>query len=234
VQDRYKVGQFVRLHEDGSIDSTYNFDPSTGYGNAGPNGYVYGATQLDDGRIIVVGSFSKFNTQSAGRIAMLSEDGLMDPAFNAGGVGANGQINSIHYNKNTQKIMITGAFTSYNGKPASGVAMLNRDGSLDDSFKFREVAGGNANFAAQLSNGLVLVSGYFDHYDGVFHQGLVFLNQDGTLAAGYNNMGSFSGGSISTIYEAPTDLGTFGVILVGSFNQVDNKQINGIVKLELL
>lgn len=234
VQDRYRVGQFVRMHSDGSIDSTYNFDMSTGYGNAGTNGYIYGATQLEDKRIIIAGSFNKFGGQPAGRIAMLADDGTMDPSFNAGGSGANGEIGSIYYNKNTGKILITGSFTSYNGQPANGVAMLNRDGTLDNVFAFGKISGGAPSFAAQLSNGLVLVSGYFDHYNGVFRQGLLFLNPDGTLAAGYNNMGSFSGGQINKIYEAPTDLGTFGVILVGSFNQVDNKQIAGIVKLELL
>lgn len=233
LQDRYKIGQFLRMHEDGSLDSTYNFDPNTGYGNSGTNGFIYGATQLQNNRIIIVGSFNKFNGAAVGRIAMLSEDGLMDPTFNAGGTGANGEINSINYNKNTHKIMITGAFTSYNGKSAKGVAMLNEDGTLDDSFTFGETGGGAPNYAAQLSNGLVLVSGYFDHYNGTFRQGLIFLNQDGTLAQGYNNMGSFGGGPIYKIYEAPTDLGTFGVILIGSFNQVDNQPRNGIVKLEI-
>jgi len=233
VQDRYRIGQFVRMHEDGSIDSSYNFNPSTGYGYAGTNGYIYGATQLENQRIIIVGSFSKFNGASSGRIAMLTENGTMDPNFNSAGTGADGDISSINYNKNTHKIMITGAFTHYNGKSVNGVAMLNEDGSLDDSFVFGQTGGGSPSFAAQLSNGLVLVSGFFDHYNGIFRQGIIFLNQDGSLARGYNNMGSFGGGSISKIYETPTDLGTYGVILVGNFNQVDNQQRNGIVKLEL-
>ena len=233
VLDRYKVGQFVRMHDDGSIDSTYNFDPSTGYGRAGTNGFIYNACQLEDARIIVVGSFNKFNGKSAGRIAMLTDDGDLDPAFNAGGTGANDEISTIQYNKTTQKFMITGAFTSYNGQPANGVAMLNRDGSLDTGFNFGKISGGVSSFAAQLSNGLVLITGYFDHYNDVFHQGMLFLNADGSLAQGYNNIGSFSGGSVAKIYEAPTELGTFGVILVGSFSLVDNKAYNGIVKIEI-
>lgn len=234
VIDRYNIGQFVRLSQDGSIDSSYNYNPATGYGNPGTNGFISGAVQLESGGIVVCGNFNRFNNEPAGRIAMLSAGGTLDPSFNASGSGANGEITSMNYNKNTHKILIAGNFTTYNNQPAAGIAMLNEDGSMDPDFKFGEVSGGAVDFAAQLSNGLVLVCGYFDHYNGIFRQGMLFLNSDGTLAAGYNNMGSFSGGTVTKIYEAPTDLGTFGVILIGGFNQVDNQQINGIVKLELL
>ncbi|MGF7232968.1 DUF5008 domain-containing protein [Arachidicoccus sp.] len=232
VQDRYNVTQFVRMTTDGTLDSSYNINPATGLGYSATNGYINSSIQLSNGKIIIAGSFTSFNGAHAGHIAMLDDDGQMDATFNAGQAGADDMVSKVTYNPNTHKIMLIGSFKNYNGVPAAGVVMLNEDGSIDNTFHIGSFVGGSAGFAIELSNGKVLVTGNFIGYNGVYRQGMLFLNPDGSMAEGYNNMGSFVG-QVEKAYESPTAFGTFGVILVGSFSLVDNQSVNGIVKLEV-
>jgi len=48
--------------------------------------------------------------------------------------------------------MLVGMFTEFNGVPCSGVVMLNRDGTVDPTFKLRKMEGGTANFATILND----------------------------------------------------------------------------------
>lgn len=225
--DRTRMENFVRFDSDGKLDSSFNFDPITGMSKKNLNGFISDGIQLPNGQIIFVGSFTSFNGSSAPKIAALTEDGGQDPVF-AGvvGSGADGDITRITYNETTGKIMITGAFTHYNGHVAKGVAMLNQDGSFDESFSLKAFEGGAANYAGQLNNGKVIISGDFNKYAGVVRQGFMILNADGTLAAGYNNTGAFSGG-ISGIIEPNNN----SVVLYGLISLFDNVKVGNIVKI---
>ncbi|RYF47368.1 MAG: hypothetical protein EOO39_48410, partial [Cytophagaceae bacterium] len=71
--------------------------------------------------------------------------------------------------------------------------MINSNGQVDPVFNFRSIEGGIPNFAGQLNNGKLLVTGSFTMYDGIVRPGMLILNSDGSLAAGYNNLGLFRG-----------------------------------------
>src|SRR5690606_12991215 len=49
-----KVNHIVRLKANGAVDSTF------GYNNTGANGYINGAIETNDGKIVIVGSFTSF------------------------------------------------------------------------------------------------------------------------------------------------------------------------------
>ncbi|MBB2150033.1 DUF5008 domain-containing protein [Pedobacter gandavensis] len=231
VTDVTKMAQVLRMNDDGSLDLSYNYNPGTKQSNAGGNGNINGAFMQADGKIILVGEFSTFNGETVNRIARINTDGTLDKSFNSG-LGADNAILSMSYNSVTQKIMIAGRFSSYNGNPRSGVAMLNADGSLNDVFKFGVLAGGFANFATQLSTGKIIVSGGFNNYNGILRQGFMFLNPDGSLAAGYNNTGAFQG-QINKVTETTTVAGTPALILVGSISKFDNKKVGNIVRISV-
>lgn len=233
VQSNVFVNQFVRLYEDGSLDSTYNIDPVTHKANTATNGFINNAIQLSNKQIIIAGSFTSFANVNVGRIARLTNSGQMDNSFNSEGTGADGDINTITYNATTNRIMITGNFQHYNGVDAPGVAMLNTDGTLDATFQFGKVTNGSVNYAGQLANGKIIVSGSFSTYNGLYRKGFLILNADGSLASGYNNLGAFLG-QITNIYETTSSLGNPAVLILGYFSLFDNVTHNGIVKIEML
>ena len=53
----------------------------------------------------------------------------------------------VRYNKALDKMMVVGGFEHVNGQPRQQMAMLNPDGTLDETFVPREIGGGTVNFA---------------------------------------------------------------------------------------
>jgi hypothetical protein len=232
--DRVKATQLIRMNSDGSFDSSFNYNMAEESSYAGGNGFIYDGIVLSNGNLVLVGNFTTFSGATTGYITGINaEDGLPDASFNAGGSGADGPISKITYNKNTQKILLTGSFKNYNGQPVNGVVMINEDGSIDTSFEFKVVEGGIPNFAGQLNDGKIIVSGSFTKYDNVIRPGLVILNADGTLASGYNNMGLFRGQINAFIETPPDNAGVPTVILVGAFDRFDSKVVDNIVKIRI-
>lgn len=232
--DRIAISQVARLKEAGSLDSSFNLNtalrPPVGYTSA--NGNIYDAVQTANGKILVVGNFTNFEGSAAGRIARIDPvTGRRDGSFSA---TANGSINRITYNANTGKILLTGNFDNYNGQAVNGVVMINQDGAIDNSFVFSPVDGGVPNYAAQLNDGRIIVSGSFNKYAGVVRPGFMMLNANGTLAAGYNNVG-YCNGKINGYaeYASDTDPTVRFLMLVGSFTRFDGKTVGNIVKLRI-
>ena len=232
--DLAKMRQLVRMNGDGSLDSTFNYNAATQSGYDVGNGFILDAMQLPDGRIIVVGNFTTFDGKSVNYITRINTaDGLVDPTFNMGGSGADKSISHITYNATTGKILLTGNFKNYNGQPANGVVMINQDGAIDPSFTFRKVDAGIPNFAGQLNNGMVIVSGSFNKYDNIVRPGFLILNPDGSLASGYNNTGLFRGAINGFTELTSSTTGEHQVILVGNFDRFDGNQVGNIVKFTL-
>lgn len=231
--DRVQANQLIRMNADGSFDSTFNFDKSSNKSYAGGNGFIYDATQLANGQVIIVGNFTSFSGKTVNYITGIDmSTGLPDDNFNLGGDGADGAIQRITYNENTGKILLTGSFKHYNGQEVNGVVMINEDGSIDPGFKFKNIEGGFPNYAGQLNSGKIIVSGSFTKYDGIVRPGMLILNPDGSLAAGYNNIGLFRG-QIGGMIETPASAGLPTVILVGKFDRFDNQQVGNIVKFRI-
>ena len=231
--DLVKARQLIRMNENGAYDSSFNFDRTQNTSFAGANGNVYDAIQQADGKILIVGNFTTFNGKPAKYIARINPtDGTLDETFNQGNAGADGVINRITWNAATGKTLLSGTFKNYNGVPAGGVVMIGNNGAADASFNFKSLEGGIVNYAGQLNNGKILVSGSFNKYNGVVRPGLLVLNADGSLAAGYNNIGLFRGG-ISSFVELTSSNGVPAVIIVGSFDRFDGKEVGNIVKFRI-
>ncbi|AYD48513.1 DUF5008 domain-containing protein [Arachidicoccus soli] len=231
VQDLTTMVNVAKIDTAGSLDLTYNFNTSTHTSGVGANGYILSAIKLDNDHIVMVGDFSSYNGQSVGRIVAVDQNGQPDYSFNTG-TGANDAIKNITFCSATQKILITGLFTSYNGVACNGVVMLNTDGTVDNSFSQKIITGGIVNYAGQLNNGKIIISGNFKTYDNVVRQGFVIANPDGSLASGYNNIGAF-GGQIYAIDDLGTNFGVNAVMLFGSISVFDSQQVGGIVKILL-
>jgi uncharacterized delta-60 repeat protein len=231
--DLVDARQMIRMKQDGGFDSSFNYNAALKKSYEGGNGFIYDVIQLPDGKLIVAGNFTNFNGEKVNYITRLNAtDGLVDPAFNAGKSGADGYISRITYNSTTGKILLTGNFKNYNGQPANGVVMINANGDRDAAFNFGTVENGVPNYAGQLKNGKIMVSGSFSKYNGVVRPGFLILNADGSLASGYNNTGLFRG-TIYDFVELTSSGGVPAVTIVGSFDRFDNKEVGNIVKFRI-
>src|SRR5690606_10149398 len=232
ILDSVEARQIIRLNADGSLDKSFRFsgDKTFQGGNGGIGTYMHQQGTLA-GKILVRGEFTTFDGQPAGYITRLNRDGTIDPDFKSGS-GANYYIRSATYNEQMEKYVIAGPFKSYDGTPAVGIAVLNKDGTIDPSFKARTLEGGHAYYAEMLNDGLIVVSGLFTKYDGVTRNGFMVLNPDGSLAPGYNATGAF-GGFMSDIVETKTEDNKRALLLMGDFYRFDNEEVNNFIRVVL-
>jgi uncharacterized delta-60 repeat protein len=147
----------ARLNPDGSVDPT--FDPG-----AGPDSTVFGVGVLSDGRIVVGGTFRQFSGLNRNRVAMLSSTGAVDTTF----APTNG-FNSDVYDVSVQsgdRVLLSGAFTTYENQPAPHLARIGTNAVLDATFN-PGGTGPNANVqrTAPLRDGRLVSVGQFDHYN---------------------------------------------------------------------
>lgn len=228
VYDVTKMRQIVRVNGDGSLDQTFHYNSSTRQSEPGANGFITDAMMQADGKLILVGNFSTFNRTTVNHIVRLNLDGSVDGTFNAG-TGADGDIYSIRYNATTNKIVISGLFTTFNGKTVGGVNLLNADGSNVNTFSSLGYSGGVATFAGQLSNGKIIVAGSFNKYGTYLRQGFSILEANGSLAVGYNNTGGFQG-RIYDLMESQVAKGT-RVTLVGNIVRFNSMFPHNVLRL---
>ena len=114
-----------RLHADGSLDPTYNPNPS-----AAVNVVMLQA----DGRALIGGNFANVNGVVRSRVARIGSDGSLDTTFVDPVVsGTNGWVYALA-ETGDGRILVGGAFTSVGGVPRNRLARLNADGTLDPSF----------------------------------------------------------------------------------------------------
>ena len=104
------------------------------------------------------------------------------------------------------KILIGGSFSSVHGVSISGIARLNLDGSLDNSFT-PPSSNGTVHDIIRLPDGKLLLGGY--SFDSGNHKGVIRLNVDGSIDA------SFDAGTNITDDIYTIELQSNGKILAG-------------------
>ncbi|TDQ06359.1 DUF5008 domain-containing protein [Pedobacter metabolipauper] len=232
ILDSTEVRQVIRFNGDGSLDKSYRFNIAANKSLSAGNGNVTSYMHTDGsnaGKLLLFGSFTTFDDAPANYITRLNPDGTKDPGFNPGS-GTNVEIGKVTYSAVTKKYMVTGRFKTYNGTVSESMAMVNLDGTIDNSFVPKAVTGGFVRGASQLSDGLIVVYGDFKKYGEYTRNGFMILKANGELAPGYNATGIFNG-NISHVIETKSADGKRALLLIGSFNRFDNLQVSNIIRL---
>lgn len=113
-----------------------------------------------------------------------SQSGSLDPTFNPG-TGANGTVGAIVVQPDG-KIVLGGAFTSFNGTPVGHIVRLLPDGAVDTTFHAGSGFNGTLLDLEVQTDGKLLACGTFTQFDGTTLTGrLVRLNADGTRDTGF-------------------------------------------------
>ncbi|MBP9913209.1 MAG: immunoglobulin domain-containing protein [Opitutaceae bacterium] len=126
------------------------------------------------------------------------------------------------------RIVIVGRFSTVNGVPAKGIAILNPDGSLDTSVNFANAFTGFVN-GVRYVNGRLQVWGAFTAFGGTAITGITRLNLDGTLDPTFKiGTGVNSGGAVNTVLNLPD-----GRIFVGgNFSTIRGTNRSRVALLE--
>lgn len=235
ILDSTEIRQLARLNLDGSIDRSYRFNAEGTQGLTGANGNIrtYLHTEGDlAGKLVVFGSFTRFDDQPANYIIRLNADGTIDPTFNPGGAGADYNVDAVSYNQTTGKYTLLGPFRQYNGQTAQYLVQLNADGTFFTGFVPQAFVGGLPKFAKQLDDGLVVVSGDFRTYGGVARNGFMILDDTGKLAPGYNATGLFRG-SLNDVVETRSADNRRALLLIGGFDRFNGEQVSNLARITL-
>jgi uncharacterized delta-60 repeat protein len=221
----------ARLNTDGSLDTTFN--PGTGANNE-----VHTTFIQSDGKIIIAGSFTSFNSISRNKITRLNADGTLDTSFSSGtGTNNNGVIYSTSI-QSDGKIIIGGSFFSYNGTNRFRVARLNANGSLDGTFNpptypQSSIETSN-NFVQRVSiqnDGKIIIVGRFyatfATLNNISRNGIARLNTDGTLDTTFDP-GTGTGNTTALVHPFTSSIQSDGKIIIGgsftSFNGIATNQ----------
>ena len=209
--------RIARLNTDGSLDMTFFY-------GTGTNGWIYSIILQSDGKIIIGGDFTTYNGTTRNLIARLNTDGSLDVTFNPGS-GANYVIYTTAI-QSDGKIIIGGAFTSYNGSARACIARLNTDGSLDATFNPGIGANNVIYTIAIQSDGKIIIGGDFTTYNGASRNRIARLNTDGTLDTTFN-----SGTGASTLISTATIQSDGKIIVGGNFTTYNGTAKNRIARL---
>ncbi|WP_299518331.1 MopE-related protein, partial [uncultured Flavobacterium sp.] len=207
----------TRLNSDGSQDMAFN--PSSGTNNR-----VETTAIQQDGKIIIGGYFTSFNSTSSSRIARLNTTGSLDTSFNSG-IEENSIVKTTAIQPNG-KIIVGGDFTVINGIVRNYIARLNTDGSLDTTFNPGSGANNLVLAASIQTDGKIIIGGDFTSIDGTSIIRLARLNSDGSLDSTFNS-GSGVNGAVNTITTQPDGR----IIIGGFFSSFNGTSRNNIARL---
>ncbi len=215
----------------GALDNTFNLDSdlSTSPPNnlhPGANDVVYGLVSQPDGKTVVVGNFTAYNTTLRNHIARMNTDGQLDGGFLAyPNSGANDVVTAVAL-QGDGKLIIAGRFTSFNGINRHGIARLNTDGSLDTTFDTGLGMNDAVWCLALQQDGRVVVGGDFTVVNNTNAVRVARLNTDGSLDTTF----SAGDGPDSTVNAIAIQL-TGKIDIGGDFSNVNDTNRNYIAQL---
>ena len=202
-----------------SIDSSFN--AGTSFDNL-----VRTSEIQSDGKILIGGTFSSYQSVSAANIIRLNSDGSRDGSFDMG-TGFNNGVTHLVI-QSDGKIIVGGDFTNYRGVGANRIVRINSDGTRDSSFNMSTGFNNSVMSLAIQSDGKIIAGGSFTSYRGVGANRIVRINSDGTRDSSFNMSTGFNTGG----YVSAINIQDDGKIIVGGeFTSYRGVGANRIVRI---
>jgi uncharacterized delta-60 repeat protein len=226
--------KLTEFNEDFRIDLYENYQPPNGPVEHRPVGMINETTVtiMFDDEDPPAGSVDQFYNPDFGL-------DLISPVIGGTPVGteprehpgtdAQGQVNALVLEPGSDRAIIGGAFSSYNGTQRHGIARINTDGQLDTSFNpgdgINLIGGDFISVLALQPDGKILVAGSFTSFNGQPCGNIIRLNPDGSLDPAFRlAAGSGASGTVRSILVRGN-----GNILIGG----DFSSFNGSVRQHL-
>jgi uncharacterized delta-60 repeat protein len=209
--------RIVRLNSDGTLDPTFAI-------GTGANNDVYTIVAQADGKIILGGSFTLFNSTSKSKFLRLNADGSIDPTFNLTATANNTVFSSAV--QPDGKILLAGSFTSCNGSARGRIARLNADGTLDTGFDSSVAANNSIRALSLQSDGKIVIGGSFTSFNGTAGNYIARLNSNSTIDAGFTVGSGFDYPVYSIVSQQDDKL-----VIGGMFFSYNTVSCAGIARL---
>jgi uncharacterized repeat protein (TIGR01451 family)/uncharacterized delta-60 repeat protein len=228
----------------GSVDQT-TLD-GTGFNND-----VDALALQPDGSVLAGGDFTFVNQYPFEYVARLFPNGAFDSSFLLSQAGANGSVLQVlsqttnNSQTNDGPIVIAGNFTQVDGVNRGGIARLNLDGSIDETFNPGDGADSTifavaeTSFINQPSTIAYYIGGSFANYNSVPCGGIARLNAS-TNSPGYQgtvdpyfNVGQGVTGSNAIVHVLAVQQGNGQVILGGDFTAFNSVAYNHLIRLNI-
>jgi uncharacterized delta-60 repeat protein len=224
------AGRLIRLNTDGSNDAAFN--TSTG----ATTGIIYGIKEQVDGKIIIVGSFTKYNGVTVNRIARILPNGALDTSFNIG-MGSASNITNVEILADG-KILLSGNFTSFNGVTTNKIVRLFSDGRVDASFNIGTGFDDDVNAMVIQPDGKIILGGKFTTYNGMVANRIIRINEDGSNDSSFLSGSGINSGAVQTIKLNPSGDIMVGGSFTGNYNGVDINRVfllnqDGIINTDI-
>ena len=181
-----------------------------------------------DGKLLLVGAFSRVNGHPRTTLARLQQDGQVEESFGRD-LHFDGSVISLVIQPDG-RIVVGGAFEHINGERRPFIARLLPDGSVDTSFQPN--GGPTSDWTviietlALQSDGKILMGGFFKKVDGQPMLNLARLNPDGTFDPTFKLKAGASG-PVWRIRQQPD-----GKIVVGGvFDTLGNRASKKLARL---
>jgi len=189
----YPHNDLLRLNTNGTIDTTFDIDGGVYFSYHS----IYSVACQTDGKILVGGDFTYYDSVPTGRIVRLNNDGSRDLTFDTG-VGLNDIVLSIQI-QSDNKIIATGYFNEFNGLTKHGIIRLLPNGVYDASFS-NGLGAPNIHTVRLKSNGEIVIGGNFSSYDSQSTSNVAVLSPNGILQVSTTNVG---GSEVKTLLIQP-------------------------------
>jgi uncharacterized delta-60 repeat protein len=209
--------RLTRLLDDGSLDSGFNVA-------AGPNRSVRTMALQPDGKVIIGGLFTVVAGTNRNYIARLNHDGTVDTFLNPG-AGADNPVNAVALLPDG-RLAVGGAFTTFNGVPRQGIALVSTNGSLDLGFDPGLAANGVVYAVAVQPDGKILIGGDFTRVGTNDLRRVARLNLDGSVDSSFNPAGGANGPVRAILVQSDGS-----IVLGGTFTSFANSAHDYIVRL---
>ena len=175
-------------------------------GQTGLNFYPWAIEFDNNYDLYLGGDFTLFNSETNNKAIKLTNYGSKDYSFDIG-TGfyyfASPTIRSVLYDNNTNTVLYSGKFSSYNGTLEQGIIRLFTDGTIDTSFNTTGTTGIGFGTGGQYAStmlfhqGKYLCTGGFGTYRGIGVGFIVRINTDGTLDSTFDTSVGFQLGSVT-------------------------------------
>lgn len=220
----------ARLNSDGSIDSSFDF--GTGIKNV----IQKLAIAIDsNSKVYIGGAFNTYNVDVKHKVVAIDFDSNIDPSFSTVS-NINHQINTSALQADGKLLIGTFCVSQYNlfyTNPwcAKGIARLNTDGTIDESFNMGTGFNGVVWSILLQDDGKIIAAGGFTAYNGDTVKSIARLNTDGTLDTSFDpGLGAGPNYMLDIVFSA--SLQSDGKIIVaGSFQTFDGVNRNRIARI---
>ncbi len=202
------ANSIVRIKEDGTIDTGFSF-------GSGFNGIVYTIIQQNDGKILLGGSFTTYNSTTVQSIVRLNNDGTLDFSFTPPSLIGVEEIAL----QSDNKIVLYGD---------TGLIRLNQNGTQDGTFDTGSGFDDDVTAVYCEPSGKIIVGGWFQNINGANKNFIARLNPNGSVDNFFD-----AGVAGNSLVVETVPVGTNSILVAGYFDLWNNQLQNGIALLNI-